>query len=108
MFNTIYRLPDSRLHICQDDKNHARLRISFFGEDYHYLAEFFLNLDSDNWDHPELRNRMDWWHAARGRRIAVYFSQNSRYLSIDYDVFNDGHITSRTYELKELYDNATT
>ena len=108
MFNTIYRLPNSRLHICQDDKNHALLRVSFFGEDYHYLAEFFLNLDSDNWNHPELRNQWDWWHVTRGHRIEVYLSHNLHYLSIDYDIFDDGNITSRTYDLQELYDNATT
>lgn len=105
MFKNIYN--SKQLHICQDDKNHAYLRVSFF-KDGHYMTEFFLNLDSDNWDHPELRNRMDWWHTTSSRRIEVYFSQNSRYLSIDYDVFDDGCITSRTYELKELYDNATT
>ena len=105
MFNNIYN--GEQLDICQDDKNHAHIRVSFF-KNWHYMAEFFLNLDNDNWDHPELRNRMDWWHVTRGNRIEVYLSQNSHYLSIDYDIFNDGHIISRTYELKELYDNATT
>ena len=105
MFKNIYR--NDKLHICQDDKNHAYLRVSFF-KDGHYMAEFFLNLDSDNWDHPELRNQWDWWHATRGRRIEVYLSHNLYYLSIDYDIFDDGCTTARTYDLQELYDNATT
>ena len=105
MFKNIYN--GKQLHICQDDKDRALLRVSFF-KDGHYLAEFFLNLDSDNWDHPELRNQWDWWHATRGRRIEIYFSHKLHYMSIDYDIFDDGYTTSRTYDLKELYDNTTT
>lgn len=93
--------------IHQDDKNRALIRISFL-KDCHYQAEFFLNLDTDHFSRDACIGLRDWYFSGRGDRIDISFSYDNRYMVIDYDIFDNGKITARAYELEELYDNATT
>lgn len=91
------------IFICQDEENYNIIRISWF-KDCHFRDELYINLEEKKFDHPELRNRQDWYYAGEGIDIEIYFSFNNRLLSVDMFYHDEMKVVSRNYNLEELYE----
>ena len=98
-----WRITDrDKLIVDQWKDNPAIFRISWF-KNNHYQGEKWINLKDAEFDRP--MPIFDWYHAGYGLYVDVYFSYSERYISFDYDC--NGEYIYRTYELQELFDNAT-
>ena len=91
-----------KLIVDQWRDNPAIFRISWF-KDNHYQCEKWINLKDTEFDRPVLM--FDWYHAGYGLYVDLYFTHDNKYISFDYDC--NGEYIYRTYELQELFDNAT-
>ena len=94
------------IFICQDENQFNIIRVSWF-KDCHFRDELFINLAEKQYDHPELRNRIDWYNAGEGQNIDIYFSYSNKYLSIDIFYHDEMKVVSRNYDLEELYEIAS-
>lgn len=102
------RLIDRDDLIIDRDKHNPRiLRLSWLDNNLHYQGQqLFLDILDCKYDHPELRNQFDWYHAGYDENLNIYFSYTNKYLSLDLTMSDGWHTISRTYDLKELYKEA--
>lgn len=89
------------LIVDQWKDNPAIFRISWF-KDNHYQCEKYINLRSKEYHYY---TNQDWYHAGYGLYTNIYFTYDNRCISFDYDC--NGEYVYRTYELQELFNNAT-
>ena len=97
----------NELTIDQSKENPRLFRLSWF-KDNHYQCEFFIDIFNDEWDRPQFQGQMDWWHAiSEVDDVSIYFSYNNKYLIIELTLGDGWHTITRTYSLKELYENTS-
>lgn len=72
-------------------------RISWF-KDNHYQGEKWIDLEFEEY---HKHTNQDWYHAGYSLYVDIYFTQDNKYISFDYDC--NGEYIYRSYNLQELF-----